>query len=207
VNSTDYSPPEQSILFHIALNSIEHGLASGTALIVKAAEYPPLLNEKRASFITLTQDTALRGCIGSLEPYVRLVDDVARNAFAAAFRDPRFPSLSESELDNLSIQISVLGPAEPLTAISEQALIRKLRPGIDGLVLKDKLARGTFLPAVWDSLPQPDMFLKQLKLKAGLPADYWSDTVEIERYTTESFSAPVSRIRNLKLRPLPVGRH
>ena len=196
VNSTDYSPSEQSSLLCIALDSIEHGLASGTALIVEPSEYPPLLNEKRASFITLARDTALRGCIGSLEPHARLVEDVARNAFAAAFRDPRFPSLSESELDSLTIQVSVLGPAEPLAVTSEQALIKELRPGIDGLILKDKMAKGTFLPTVWDSLPQPDRFLEQLKIKAGLPADYWSDTIEILRYTTESFSAPVSRIRN-----------
>ena len=195
-NSAGYSPSEQSSLLQIALNSIEHGLASGTGLVVEPSEYPPLLNEKRASFVTLTVDTALRGCIGSLQPHARLVDDVARNAFAAAFRDPRFPSLSESELDSISIQISVLGPTEPLTVTSEQALIRQLRPGIDGLILKDRTARGTFLPAVWDSLPQPDRFLEQLKIKAGLPADYWSDTIEILRYTTESFSAPVSRIRN-----------
>ena len=198
VNSTDYSPSEQSILFHIALDSIEQGLASGTALVVEPSEYPSLLSAKRASFITLTRDTVLRGCIGSLEAHAPLVDNVARNAFAAAFRDPRFPPLAESELDGIVIQISVLGPAEPLTVTSEQALIRKLRPGIDGLILKDKLAKGTFLPTVWDSLPQPDRFLKQLKIKAGLPADYWSDTIEIERYTTESFSAPASRISNME---------
>lgn len=194
VNSTNYSRSEQSSLLQIALDSIEHGLATGTALTVGQPEYPPLLNEVRASFVTLTRDAALRGCIGSLEPHARLVRDVALNAFAAAFRDPRFPSLSEFELGSLTIQVSVLGPVESLTVTSEQALIKELRPGIDGLVLKEKMAKGTFLPAVWDSLPQPDSFLRQLKIKAGLPADYWSDTIEIERYTTESFSAPVSRI-------------
>ena len=196
VNSTNYSPLEQSSLLQIALDSIEHGLVSGTALTIEPAAYPPPLNELLASFVTLTRDTALRGCIGSLEPHSRLVEDVARNAFAAAFRDPRFSSPSESELHSLTIQISVLGPAEPIAALSEQALIEALRPGIDGLILRDKQAKGTFLPAVWESLPQPDRFLEQLKIKAGLPADYWSDTIEIQRYTTESFSAPVSRIRS-----------
>jgi len=196
VNNADYSRSEQSSLLQIALGSIEYGLATGTALTIEQTDYSSLLNEIRASFVTLTLDTALRGCIGSLEAHAPLVGDVARNAFAAAFRDPRFPSLSESELDSLTIQVSVLGPAESLAVTSEQALIKDLRPGIDGLVLKEKMAKGTFLPAVWESLPQPDSFLRQLKIKAGLPADYWSDTIEIERYTTESFSALVPRIRN-----------
>jgi len=108
-----------------------------------------------------------------------------------------FQEVSHEELDSLDIGISVLGPSQALTFDSQQMLLAMLRPGQDGLILQDGNARGTFLPAVWKSLPEPTEFLDQLKMKAGLAADYWSDSLEVWRYSTESFNAPVSGVRNL----------
>jgi AmmeMemoRadiSam system protein A len=190
-----YSTQERLSLLQIALGSIESGLRSGAPETVNCQDYSRELRELRACFVTLKKDQSLRGCIGSLEAHRSLVEDVASNAFAAAFRDPRFQKLGNEELDFVDIGISVLTPGEALIFDSQQTLLDMLRPGQDGLVLQDRNARGTFLPAVWESLPQPEEFLKQLKIKAGLPADYWSETLQVWRYTTESFNAPVSEIR------------
>jgi hypothetical protein len=192
------STADQAALLRVALASIESGLETGTPLLVNPEDYPAVLSNRRASFVTLKQNGELRGCIGSLEPVSSLVEDVARNAFAAAFRDPRFPALAAAELQDLDIGISVLGPTEPVEFGSEAELLDRLRPGMDGLVLRDGHHRGTFLPAVWESLPQPADFLGHLKQKAGLPGDYWSDTLEIGRYTTQSFASGVAAIRQTR---------
>jgi len=189
----------------VALASIESGLETGSPLQVNPAAYSPVLSARRASFVTLKHAGNLRGCIGSLTPISSLVEDVARNAFAAAFRDPRFTQLSATELPDLEIGISILGPTEPVDFGSEAELLEMLRPGIDGLVLQDGRHRGTFLPTVWESLPEPADFLGHLKQKAGLPADYWSETLEIERYTTESFAATVAGIRQAQGVPVSAG--
>lgn len=185
-----YSTAEQSSLLQVAYASIAAGLQTGKPLSVNTAGYPAPLTENRATFVTLTQDGLLRGCIGSLEACRALVEDVARNAFAAAFRDPRFPPLQQQEFDALDIHVSVLGTPEPVACASERELLDSLRPGIDGLILQDQERRGTFLPSVWETLPQPEDFLNHLKVKAGLPAGYWSESMRVWRYTTESFSAP-----------------
>jgi len=190
-----WSAADRTGLLQLALASIESGLATGSPLQINPDAYPPAWSARRASFVTLKRNGELRGCIGSLAPVSSLVEDVARNAFAAAFRDPRFPPLAVAELETLEIGVSVLGPTEPVKFGSEAELLGMLRPGMDGLVLQDGRHRGTFLPAVWESLPQPADFLYHLKQKAGLPGDYWSETLEIERYTTESFSTPVAGIR------------
>jgi AmmeMemoRadiSam system protein A len=179
----------------LALDSIESGVRSGIPTTINDGAYSGALNEPRASFVTLKKAGALRGCIGSLEAHSCLVDDVAANAFAAAFRDPRFQKLESDEMDLLNIGISVLGPREALTFDSQQSLLDTLRPGQDGLVLHEGNARATFLPAVWESLPQPAAFLQQLKIKAGLTPDHWSETLRVWRYTTESFAADVAEIR------------
>lgn len=191
-----YTAGERVVLQRVAVESIETGLRTGTPLAVGAREYPESLHHQRSSFVTLNRSDALRGCIGSLDPRTSLIEDVACNAFAAAFRDPRFPPLQTAELDTLTIEISVLGPKEPVKFESESDLLEILRPGVDGLVLQDGQFRGTFLPSVWKSLPQPEDFLRHLKMKAGLPAGYWSDTLTVWRYTTESFSAAVAGIRS-----------
>ncbi len=164
-----------------------------------AAEIPsmPELTAPGATFVTLTQDGILRGCIGSLSPHRALADDVFANAQAAAFRDPRFPPLAVDELATTRIEVSLLDPSEPLPCTDEAEAIARLRPGIDGLVLSCGAQRATFLPQVWDSLPQPRDFLARLKQKAGLPADYWSPQLTLERYTVrkwkEGATAPTLR--------------
>ena len=117
------------------------------------------------------------------------MEDVAENAFAAAFRDPRFPPLRPDEYPRLEYHISILNPPEPMTVTSEADLLQQLRPGVDGLVLIEGARRATFLPSVWEQLPDPRQFLAHLKMKAGLPADYWSDSLRFERYTVEEFGS------------------
>jgi AmmeMemoRadiSam system protein A len=135
----------------------------------------------------LRRDGQLRGCIGTLEAYRPLCIDIAGNACAAAFHDPRFSPLRPPELEALMLEISVLSPPEPLEFGDARELCGRLRPGVDGLILEADGRSGTFLPGVWDSLPEPRDFLHHLKLKAGLPGDYRLDTVKVWRYTTECF--------------------
>lgn len=181
------SAAERSTLLALARESIRYGLAHGRPPTVRAADYDAALRIPAACFVTLQIKGALRGCVGSLEPVRMLVDDVAHNAYAAAFSDPRFPPLAEQELDQLDIHISMLSPRQPLRFSSEADLLRQLRPGVDGLVLEDARHRGTFLPSVWEQLPEASEFLRHLKIKAGLPPDHWSANLRVERYTTESF--------------------
>jgi AmmeMemoRadiSam system protein A len=174
----------QDIVLALAHESIAHGLTHGTPLSVKLNDYPACLTERTATFVTLKRNGELRGCIGNLVASRPLVTDVAENAFAAAFRDPRFAPLTQADLTGLEIQISLLSTPENFKVSSEQELVEKLRPGIDGLIMEEGPQRGTFLPSVWESLPDPVDFVRQLKLKSGLPVDYWSDTLHIQRYTT-----------------------
>jgi AmmeMemoRadiSam system protein A len=178
---------EQLLLREVAKSAVEYGLEYGGHLPVETERYPRPLREPGASFVTLKIHGELRGCIGSLQAHRPLVEDVAHNAYAAAFSDPRFPALSEQEFPDLEFHISVLTSALPMSFRSEADLLNQLRPGIDGLVLEDGIYQGTFLPSVWESLPDAAQFLQHLKLKAGLPADYWSDTLKVSRYTSESF--------------------
>lgn len=173
-------------LLGAARASIEHGFRTGAPLGVSPARFPPELRARRATFVTIRREGALLGCIGSLEPRRPLVEDVAANAFAAAFRDPRCPRLTPGDLARLELHISILSRPAPMAFASEEELVRQLRPGVDGLILEDGFSRGTFLPAVWDSLPDPRDFVAHLKLKAGLPPTYWSDTLRVSRYTTET---------------------
>lgn len=177
----------QQWLLDLAKESIAHGLATQKPLSVYLNDFPEELTKHRASFVTLEINQQLRGCIGLLEAMRPLVIDICENAFSAAFKDPRFPPLSAEEFELLDIHISILTPATKLVFSSESDLIAQLRPNIDGLILKEGFKRGTFLPVVWQSLPKPEQFLAHLKQKAGLPAHYWSDTIEVLRYETEMF--------------------
>lgn len=150
----------------------------------------PWLAEPGACFVTLTLGGRLRGCIGSLVPHRPLGDDVRSNARAAAFDDPRFPPLSPEEFDRVRVEVSVLSPLESFPVRSEADALERLRPGVDGVVLEAGRRRGTFLPQVWDELPDPGAFLSHLKLKAGLPMDFWSDDVRLSRYHVDKWSEP-----------------
>ncbi|HNR93631.1 MAG TPA: AmmeMemoRadiSam system protein A [Kiritimatiellia bacterium] len=182
------TPHEQQLLLSIARCSIEYGLLQKRPLLPAESDMPPALTRIQATFVTLTLKENLRGCIGMLEAVYPLCRDVAQNAFAAAFRDPRFPPLSEKELPVVKMEISLLTPPVPFPVSSEQDLLSRMRPGVDGLILEDGFRRGTFLPAVWEDLPDPRDFLMHLKLKAGLPPDYWSDTLRVSRYTAHKIS-------------------
>lgn len=184
---TTLSPSDQTILLDVARTSIGHGLAHGKPYSADPQRFDGVLAEPRASFVTLKIDGQLRGCIGRLEPNGPLVCGVAHNAYAAAFQDPRFDPLTEPESRQVRIHISVLSAPTPMVFTDEEDLLRQLRPGVDGLVLEAGRCRGTFLPAVWQTLPEPRQFLGQLKVKAGLHPDAWPSDAQVSRYTSESF--------------------
>jgi AmmeMemoRadiSam system protein A len=182
----EHSEQEKKLLLKLARDAIAYGLKNHKIMPIDINQYPENLQKQGATFVTLQINKQLRGCIGSLQAYQPLVKDLAHNAYAAAFSDPRFTPLTEDEFPKLDIHISILNKPEPMQFTSEQDLIRQLQPGIDGLILSDNGHRGTFLPSVWESLPEPALFFAHLKLKAGLPHDYWSDTLTVHRYTVES---------------------
>lgn len=182
-----FSEQHRQQLLKLARDSIVWGLDHARPLQVSVDDFDDQLQQKAACFVTLHKNGELRGCIGSLEAQRPLVEDVSENAFSAAFRDPRFFALQNDELEQLSLSISVLTPAQPLQFSSEQNLIDQLRPGVDGLILQEGYHRGTFLPSVWEQLPDPKQFLQHLKMKAGLSPDHWSDQIKVSRYQTESF--------------------
>lgn len=143
---------------------------------------PPLLMEPRATFVTLEKNNQLRGCMGSLEAYRPLIEDLTNNAIAAALEDPRFPPLCAEEIPELLISISILSPPEPLAVKSEEDLLEVLQPGVDGLILEEGHRRATFLPSVWKELPRARDFVRHLKRKGGWPEGYWSPRMTAKRY-------------------------
>jgi len=159
------------------------------ATIPKTTDYP-WLNEPAATFVTLKLHGELRGCIGSLKAHFPLIDDLQSNAIAAAFHDPRFSALSEDELEQIRIEVSILSLPEKIEFVSETDLLAQLQPHIDGIIFDYGNYRSTFLPQVWDQLQTPKRFMAQLKQKAGLAADFWSDEILIYRYSVEKFTEP-----------------
>lgn len=196
-----FAPADQAMLdetqrrdlLQIALAAIDGGLRGTRPEPAEPGRLAPELATWRASFVTLERGGALRGCIGSLIAGGPLADDVARNAWNAAFADPRFDPLQRDEMSGLEIHVSVLTPPVPFPVRDLNDLLARLRPGIDGLILTDGRARATFLPAVWEDLPTPRAFVEALRRKAGLAPDHWSATLAFERYTTESFGGRVDR--------------
>lgn len=185
--NNEISTEEQNILLSLAHHAIVNGVEHDQIMPVDLADFDEHLHATRATFVTLNINKQLRGCIGTLEAYRPLVVDVVHNAYAAAFSDPRFPAVREDEVEQLEIHISILNPSEDVHFTSEEDLISQIRPNIDGLILSEGNLRGTFLPSVWESLKEPEEFLQHLKQKAGLPSDYWSDTIKVKRYTTTCF--------------------
>jgi AmmeMemoRadiSam system protein A len=141
-----------------------------------------------ATFVTLRRAGELRGCIGTVDAWRPLADDVRANAVAAAFRDPRFTPLTRTEFSDTTIEVSLLASAEPVLAADEAEALVMLRPGIDGVILEFKRHRATFLPQVWEQLPEPRDFLDALRHKAGLPARFWSDDMRLSRYAVAKFA-------------------
>ena len=145
------------------------------------------LQEKAACFVTLMQRDKLRGCIGTLNAYRTLLDDVKHNANAAAFSDTRFRPLTSEELEITDIEISLLSQMQPLIFSSEQEALAQLHPGTDGVVFECNHHRSTFLPQVWEQLPDTEDFIAHLKTKAGLADDFWSDEIKLSIYTVEKW--------------------
>ena len=177
-----------TLLLGLARGSIEHGLDHGEPLPLRAEELTGELNEPAATFTTLRQHGELRGCCGTLEAVQPLATDVVDTAYRAAFRDPRFEPLVQRELGGVRLELSVLSPLEPLPVRNEADLLERLVPGTDGLVIVEGLRRATYLPKVWEMLPDPRHFVAQLKIKCGLPGDYWSEQLEFLRYDTTTYS-------------------
>lgn len=155
-----------------------------------AAADLPELHEPGATFVTLTQGGQLRGCIGSLQAWRPLRQDVQDNARNAAFRDPRFTPLEATELSITRVEVSLLATPQPMRFSSEADALAQLRPTEDGVIFAAGGRRSTFLPQVWEQLPDPAVFMAHLKQKAGLPAAYWGPDVCLERYAVRKWKEP-----------------
>jgi len=164
---------ECDVLLLYARRALEAGVKGETLEPVDLVSVSSKLRENGASFVTLTMFGQLRGCIGTLEPYQPLIGDVCEHAIAAATQDYRFPKVKTNELGKISIEISRLTKPKPLAYKGPDDLLSKLRPGIDGVVIKDGLQRATFLPQVWNKIPNPSDFLDHLCRKMGAPSNTW----------------------------------
>ena len=187
VTGTSLNRVTGTSLLRLARGSIDYGLVHSKPLPVDCDALPTPLTETRATFTTLQVEGKLRGCCGTLEATQPLAKDVAHSAFQAAFHDPRFDPVVEGELDAISLEVSVLSPMEEMAVVDEADLLQQLRPGVDGLVIIEGWRRATFLPKVWESLPGPQQFLAQLKIKCGLPGNYWSEKLEFRRYQSTTY--------------------
>jgi AmmeMemoRadiSam system protein A len=180
---------EQKILLRLARESIERAVKGEELPALDISELPLRLREEGSSFVTLTSRGNLRGCIGSLDPYESLAEDVCEHAIGAALKDPRFPEVTEAELSGLQIEVSCLTRLIPLEYRDANDLLSKLRPHIDGVVLRsDSHRRATFLPQVWEKLPDPAEFLDNLCYKMGLEPDLWRRKhFDVLTYQVEEF--------------------
>jgi len=176
--------PQGRILLPIARAAISRALNVPYA----ADETAPWLAEHGACFVTLTQSGELRGCIGTLQAHRPLLADVKSNAVSAAIHDPRFMPLSVKELDITTVEISLLSPTTAMEVRDEADALAQIRPNVDGIVFEFGSYRSTFLPQVWEQLPQPRQFMAHLRRKAGLPDDFWEEGVKLSRYTVTKWS-------------------
>lgn len=170
------------------LTALARAAIAGQPGEMDRSERPAWLAAPGACFVTLTLDGALRGCIGSLEARRPLADDLAHNARAAAYSDPRFAPLGADERDRVRVEVSILSAPEPLTFRDEAHALAQLRPGQDGVILQAGARRATFLPQVWAQLPAPADFMAHLKRKAGLAPDAWPADIRLSRYTVEKYT-------------------
>jgi len=182
------SPEERATLLRLARQAIEDAVQSRSFSPLDLQNLPEALRQPGASFVTLTTHGELRGCIGALEAYQPLVEDVREHAIGAALQDYRFPPVDASELKDLEIEISRLTPPQPLSYKTPEELLERLRPGEDGVILRDGLRRSTFLPQVWEKLPDPVDFLDHLCAKMGASPSLWRyKQLEVLTYQVEEF--------------------
>ena len=177
---------EGSRIIRIAAQSVAYSIRNGIPPKVDTSSFPPELQKNRATFVTLNKSGRLRGCIGTVQAYQPLIADIVENAFKAAMKDPRFSPIEIEEASELEISISLLSPFEKMSFSDEEDFMHQLRPKLDGLIISDQEKRSLFLPQVWDSIPEKLEFIRQLKQKAGLPSNYWSDTFQAWRFTAIS---------------------
>ncbi len=181
-------PEDQNTLLEIARDALEKAVRDEPLPELDLEALPAVLKEHGASFVTLTREGRLRGCIGTLDAQQPLAVDVQEHAVAAALQDYRFPNVSPQELPEIKIEVSVLTPKTPLDYPGPDELVKKIRPDIDGVVLQDGYRKATFLPQVWEKVPEPAQFLSQLCLKMGAPADLWKQKpLKIYIYQVQEF--------------------
>jgi AmmeMemoRadiSam system protein A len=179
---------EKQILLRLAREAIEHAVKDGKLPKFDIMSVSPRLRENGASFVTLTINGELRGCIGALEAYQPLAEDVCEHAVAAALEDPRFPPVGSGELNRINIEVSRLTVPVKLEYSSAEELLAKLRPHEDGVILRDGFRRATFLPQVWEKIPDPAEFLDQLCYKMGAEAGTWRRKhLDVQIYQVEEF--------------------
>lgn len=179
---------EKDILLRLAREALERGVRGEQPSPIDALSLPPRLREQGASFVTLTIAGNLRGCIGALEPYQPLAEDVCEHAVAAALQDYRFPPVQPEELPRIKIEISRLTLPVPLDYTTPEDLLAKLRPHVDGVILRDGMRRATFLPQVWEKLPDPADFLDNLCYKMGASPNLWRQKhIQALVYQVEEF--------------------
>lgn len=182
------SPEERATLLRLARQAIEDAVQSRSFSPLDLKSLPEALRQPGASFVTLTTHGELRGCIGALEAYQPLAEDVREHAVGAALQDYRFLPVDASELEHLEIEISRLTPPQPLSYETPEELLDRLRPGEDGVILRDGLRRSTFLPQVWEKLPDPVDFLDHLCAKMGASPGLWRyKRLEVFTYQVEEF--------------------
>jgi AmmeMemoRadiSam system protein A len=186
------TPEEQKILLRMARDAMEHAVRQVKPPPIDASSLTSSLREPGASFVTLTIRSQLRGCIGGLEARQPLAEDVREHAIAAALEDPRFPRVREDELSRIQIEVSRLTRPVPLEYKDAEELLSKLRPHVDGVILHDGYRRATFLPQVWEKIPNPTEFLDNLCYKMGVPPGQWrSKHLEVLVYQVEEFHEPL----------------
>lgn len=188
MNTTDLGPG----LLRIARQAIGEEFGERLELPTALFDHPEL-QQAAATFVTLHLAGRLRGCIGTLEAHRTLLNDVRHNAKAAAFRDPRFPPLRAEEFPQITIEVSLLTAPVALHFNSEAEALAQLRPGVDGVILRCATQRATFLPQVWEDLPEPGQFMAQLKRKAGLAMDDWNDDIQLARYEVKKWTETKTR--------------
>lgn len=185
----DLAAEDRQRLLDLADGAVRAGLAGHRPDAVDVDAMPPGVRRAAPAFVTVTVGGELNGCIGTMEPETLAVA-VPRLAYQAAFEDPRLPPLAAGDYGRLGLKISVLSPMEALDVHSEDEVLAAIRPGVDGLLIRSGWHRATFLPAVWDTLPEPRDFLHHLELKAGLRPGRWPSDLRAFRYTSLEFGRP-----------------
>ena len=179
---------DRAYLLSLARKTIENCVHGDSAPPLEISALSSQLREQGACFVTLTYRGYLRGCVGALEAYQSLAEDVREHAIAAAFQDYRFPPVQANEIKDIEIEVSYLTRPEILNYEDSADLLKKLRPNVDGVVLRDGGRRATFLPQVWEKIPDPEEFLEQLCMKMGCPADFWRrKKLDVLTYQVEEF--------------------